>query len=273
MPDKLFQVPLSHAERAQDRFAFQTWLDDLFDVVADDDDALVLTHQEVGIRLAEIARNAEELERRREAWAARSKEREELAASELQLRILRQRSKREGSPLLRIAMLAEAERVRRLVRGMYHHGPACVRCGLTLRYNSTNKCIACVKARAAIWNKAHHRYNASLRQQRENRLVARIAGSARYQGRPCRKCGATTYYTKNCHCVACDNARQARRSRRFNPILQQHRDNRAAAKAAGLKTFEGTACKRCGSTARYVSNKNCAKCDSKKKQVSHGTSG
>jgi hypothetical protein len=221
MPDRLFQVPLSHAERAQDRAAFRTWLDEQFDVVADDDEPVVLTHQEAGIRLAAIARNAEELEHRRQQWAVHSKEREELAASELQLRILKQRLAREGSPLLRIAMLAEAERVSRLARGMYHHGPACVRCGLTLRYNSTRKCVACVKARAAKWNKAHYSYqiNMPLRAQRENRLAAQIAGAKRYQGRPCKKCGATTYYTRNCHCVSCDNERQ--RIKKKNKRLSQ----------------------------------------------------
>jgi hypothetical protein len=72
MSDKLFQVPLSHAEIAQDRFAFETWLDEQFDVIADDDEALVLTPQEVGVRLEQIAQNGKDLERRRERWAERA---------------------------------------------------------------------------------------------------------------------------------------------------------------------------------------------------------
>jgi hypothetical protein len=196
MSDKPFQVPLSQGELALDRLAYSNWLSGI-DPPSHDP---IPYNPELEKRTA----------RTRQQWLQRARDREQLATSELQLRILKQRLAREGSPLLRIAMMDEAERVRRLARGMFHHGSPCVRCGLTLRYNSTNKCVACCRTRTATWNKAHYSYqiNMPLRRQRENRIAALVAGSARYEGRPCRKCGTTTYYTRNSHCVRCDTERQ-----------------------------------------------------------------
>lgn len=194
MSDRMHQVPLSAGELALDQLAYENWLSDA-DLPSSDP---IPYNKELEKRAA----------REREQWLQRAHDRERLATSELRLRILRQRLAREGSPLLRVAMLDEAKRVRRLAEGMFVHGSPCVRCGLTLRYKSTLKCVACVKARAAKWNKSHYQINMPLRQQRDNRLAARIAGSARYQGRQCRKCGGSMYYTNNSHCVECDNERQ-----------------------------------------------------------------
>jgi rRNA maturation protein Nop10 len=295
MSEKLFQVPLSQADIAQDECAFSDWLSKQFDEAAEDDEP-VLTAEELGRRLELIAKQKQQLQQRRARWLARTTEKQKLDESALQLRILKQRVTREASPLLRIAMLDEAERVRRLARGLYYHGQPCVHCSLTLRYHSNHRCVACVKEKAArprlkfYEGASCYRCGSTLRFRnthtcavcserrtesiaksritrrihRENRYAALIARDSRFHGSACRVCRATLRYTKSDKCVACDNTVQKRKPRRFNPALQQHRDNRAAAKLVGLRTFEGTACKYCGSRTRYVSNKNCVKCGEKK---------
>lgn len=149
-------------------------------------------------------------------------------------------------------MQAAAEEARMIAKRRMFYGEPCERCGLTLRYRKTRNCVACSRSRA--------KYDPALRRQRDNRALAMDAGATRYEGRPCKKCSGRMYYTRNAHCVQCDREQQKKRPRRFNPTLQQHRDNRAAARAVGLKTFDGTPCKKCGTSIRYVSNKNCVRC-------------
>lgn len=225
MPDKLFQVPASQGEIAQDRLAFENWQAGI-----EPDFGPIPYNRELERRTA----------RQREQWARRSNEREQLATAALKERILRQRLAREGSPLLRKAMLDEARRVHQLAQivcyrgkpcprcgltlryrsshrcvacvttGGFYHGNECARCGSNLRYIATDKCVACAKKRASEWNKEHRvpQINIPLRQQRENRTAALIAGTKRFEGRPCGKCGTTTRYTKGNRCVACDTAAQ-----------------------------------------------------------------
>jgi hypothetical protein len=180
MSDKLYQVPLSFGALALDQLAYENWLGGI-----DPPSPGPIPHNP-------------ELERRvsqdREQWAKRASDRDRLATADLNVRLLKQRLAREGSPLLRKALMDEAEKVRRLARGMFHHGSPCSKCGMTLRYNANNNCVTC-----------NHR---PINPVRQARRLAIDAGSARMIGSPCKKCGVRLRYTRNGHCVRCDTERQ-----------------------------------------------------------------
>lgn len=237
MGERLFQVPISLAEIAQDRLAYELWCAEEFDDIAEDDEA-VLTAEELGARLDTIKRQLRDLESKRRKWIDRAAKNDTTHTLDLIERIVTQRSK--GNTDQFAAMMAAAGKVHPLAK------------------------IAGRSNRKLFYVPRDIR-----KPFRESRDAARVSGAKRYIGKPCKRCSGTLRYTRNSHCVRCDRADSFLKPRRFNPVLQQHRDNRAAARDAGLRTFEGTPCANCGSTARYVSNNNCQHCDSKRKKP-HG---
>lgn len=72
-----------------------------------------------------------------------------------------------------------------------------------------------------------------------------------YEGRPCKRCGGTTRYTSNGHCI-------------YNSIhFYQRQDRqvteRQVARSASENTYNGRPCKVCGETLRFTKSARCVK--------------
>jgi len=67
-------------------------------------------------------------------------------------------------------------------------------------------------------------------------------------------------------CRKCSN--ESKRGKRFKPLLKSSLDRKKAA-AEGKMFFDGSSCKNCGNTLRYVSNNACHDCSKKQRAVSN----
>jgi hypothetical protein len=165
MGERLFQVPLSQGEIAQDQLAYERWLA----AEANGDDPVRFTVIEP------VPKNEKRLDRKRGQWIAEAKRHEAALTAELQIRILRQRAQREGSPIL-FAALQDAIRAR--------------------------------DVRIARRRRGGKRTG---RPQTTLRRIALATGAATYETMPCKKCGATTRFAKSRACVTCVHRRYQQR--------------------------------------------------------------
>jgi hypothetical protein len=207
MFDKMFRVPMSEAEIALDRAAFENWL--------------------AGIRTTwePIPSNPEferRLARQRQRWVQSAKEREAIATKLLQVRMAAQRALREEERLRQVAvererslalqqvilarhaLAEEARKLRELTNGVFTFGVPCVRCHSRLRYCKSRACVECSRSTARI----------DARNMREQAISAALAvGSTDYHGKPCRVCGSTLRYVSSNRCIRCERKRERERSR------------------------------------------------------------
>jgi len=111
----------------------------------------------------------------------------------------------------------------------------------------------------------------TLRMGSEPRAAAKAGGEATYVGMACQRCGGTLRWTSNYGCVECTAARRASRPGGVAPrvaALAAAGEARAAALAAGEKTYLGFPCRRCGENLRRTPNHRCIACE----RAGHGRS-
>lgn len=83
-----------------------------------------------------------------------------------------------------------------VTRGAFtYQGRACSKCGCTERYTSSRGCIGCSRGDPLL---GEERLRAHA-----NREIAKGLGNKRYEGAPCKKCGATEKFTVNGACAKC----------------------------------------------------------------------
>jgi hypothetical protein len=90
-----------------------------------------------------------------------------------------------------------------------------------------------------------------------------------YNGRPCKKCGATLRYSSTCACVACSIKKGLEKHYKsmgkiFTGVELSERQisslNYEDAKEKGHKLYHGMKCRNCGNTLRYTSSRGCVDC-------------
>lgn len=97
----------------------------------------------------------------------------------------------------------------------------------------------------------------TISESRINRLYAQLNGSARYIGRPCRKCGGRVRYMAKWRCVRCHYAAEKERDRAKYKPKAKKLTARQQAMQEGRTTYHGQPCAICGGTERYVSTMRC----------------
>ena len=106
------------------------------------------------------------------------------------------------------------------------------------------------------------------------RAQARALGEKIFQGVPCRRGHDGVRYTCSRNCVEClrdaDRAKRANRAKgRERKVTEQERAQ--AARALGLKTYQGKPCKRGHSGERYASHRACVECGRDRTATLHAT--
>ncbi len=84
-------------------------------------------------------------------------------------------------------------------------------------------------------------------------------GHKKFHGSACMKCGHTLRDTSTCHCVNC-RILSRRQTPDFADRKTQWGNNRQAAMAQGILTYNGRPCPNCEATDRYVKSKACVAC-------------
>ncbi len=245
MGEKLFKVKATQGEIAAEQNAYNDWL-------------AGVEPQDFG----PIPYNAEaekRAERERERWHMLAKEKEALASAELQQRILKQRMARENSPLLFKAMQTTGQQIREIVNRIMFHGKPCRRCGMTLRYLNSRRCVACNLAKDQRRRAANYtRYVG----------VAIDGRSQQYEGAPCSACGGRLRYLKTSCCVTCTKVHNDdRHDPKVRQLYANARTNRALAFDSGAQRYEGKPCRRCGCTTKYTRNSTCVQCHKNKQRA------
>jgi hypothetical protein len=97
-----------------------------------------------------------------------------------------------------------------------------------------------------------------------------------FNGNNCDSCGGTLRYKSNNNCVHCSRERSIEQSKKrsikkFGTTPRIDATQRKfEAKELGLSHYQGSSCKNCGTSNKYVSNNRCVKCsldDSKSRNV------
>lgn len=92
---------------------------------------------------------------------------------------------------------------------------------------------------------------------RITRKMALASGAYSYQREfACSRCGGHEYRTATCRCTRCPP-----------PVTTRTGSARAAALAAGERTYTGTACPRCGGTLRRTANYDCLTCARRRRRA------
>lgn len=97
-----------------------------------------------------------------------------------------------------------------------------------------------------------------------NRQEAMKCGEMFYDSSTCARCFTELRYTSNGVCVECASQRRQGEGR---VTRNEARRGREKAKAAGLTTYKGMQCHKCGTHEHYTANAGCVKCNADKRKA------